>query len=191
MSPRTEKQIEKLKQDKELLILKSALLLFSEKGFGNTSMQSIAIQSKVSKGNLYNYFKSKEDLLEGVLHYGLNQIKELFYEQSSIHTEEEFSYTIRTNFEMIKSNETFWKLYYNLVAQPKVYALFNKVFLPFFEQYMKLFEGYFKSNGDGNPEATALLLGSSIDGISLGYIMMGGDNYPLEEVVNRLIEKFK
>ena len=190
MSPRTEKQIEKLKQEKELLILKSALLLFSEKGYGNTSMQSIAINSKVSKGNLYNYFESKEDLLEGVLLYGLNQMIELFDKKSSVQSEEEFSQTILTNFEMIKSNDAFWKLYYNLVAQPKVYTLFNKVFLPFFEQYMNLFERYFKSKGDKNPAATALLLGSSIDGISLGYIMMG-DNYPLDEVVNRLIEKFK
>ena len=190
MSPRTEKQIEKLKQEKELLIVESALLLFSEKGYGNTSMQSIAIRSQVSKGNLYNYFESKEDLLEGVLLFGLKHIEALYHDQSVIQTEEDFSQTILANFELIKSNETFWKLYYNLVAQPKVYALFNKVFLPFYEQYMKVFERYFRSKGDKNSAATALLLGSAIDGISLGYIMMG-ENYPLKEVVNRLIEKFK
>ncbi len=190
MSPRTEKQIEKLKQIKEKLIIESALLLFSEKGYNNTSMQSIAVKSKVSKGNLYNYFEGKDDLLEGVLRYGLNHMAEPLHDQSIIKTEEEFSKMIRSNFEMIKTNETFWKLYYNLVAQPKVCALFNKVFLPFLEQYMTIFEGYFKSKGDENSGATALLLGSAIDGISLGYIMMG-DNYPLDEIVNRLIEKFK
>ncbi|MEN8125166.1 MAG: TetR/AcrR family transcriptional regulator [Bacteroidota bacterium] len=190
MSPRTEKQIEKLKQKKELSIIESSLFLFSENGYVNTSMQSIAKKAEVSKGNLYNYFESKERLLEGVLHYGMNQMMELFQDQSSIQTEEDFSKTIHANFEMIKTNESFWKLYYNLIAQPKVHTLFNKVFLPFFEQYMKYFEVYFKNKGDKDPASTALLLGSAIDGISLGYIMMG-ENYPLKGVVDQLIEKFK
>jgi len=190
MSPRTKKQIQILKQKKELSIIESALFLFSENGFVNTSMQSIANRSGVSKGNLYNYFESKEALIESILYKGLNQMRELFTSQSEIKTEEDFSKMILSNFDMIKKNETFWKLYYNLVAQPKVHIFFNKIFLPFFNQYMKLFEAYFKIKGDNNSVATTMLLGSSIDGISLGYIMMG-KNYPLEEVVSRLIDKFK
>ncbi len=191
MSPRTEKQIEKLKQKKEKLILESALLLFSEKGYGNTSMQSIAIRSKVSKGNLYNYFEGKEDLLEGVLMYGLNQFAEYFNEFSTeLFTEKEFEIAIRGNFEMIQSNKKFWKLYYNLFAQPEVQDLFTKIFTPFFEQYIAIFEMYYKNKGDNDPKATALLLGSALDGVSLGYLLMG-DTYPLNNVINQLIEKFK
>ncbi len=191
MSPRTEKQNNKIRKKKELLIIESALILFSEDGFNGTSMQSIAKEARVSKGNLYNYFESKNELLESVLLYGLNQFSELFAQHDyKIQSEKDFEQAIKANFEMLKSNEVFWKLYYNLIAQPKVQDLFSKIFLPFFDQYMKIFEAYFKNKGDKNPSATALLLGCTIDGVSLGYIMMG-NIYPLNEVLDKLIEKFK
>jgi len=191
MSPRTDTQNLEIKRYKKKLIIEAALLLFSVEGFNATSMQSISKQAKVSKGNLYNYFKSKEALLEGVLVYGLNEcLKSFTLQNSKIALEADFKQAIYANFEMIKANKAFWKLYYNLVAQPKVQVFFNKVFAPFLEQYMKMFETYFKNKGDKNPNATALLLGSSIDGISLGYLMMG-KAYPLDGVLKRLIEKFK
>ena len=175
----------------ELLILESALELFAEDGYNGTSMQSISKNTGVSKGNLYNYFESKQDLLEGVLNYGLNQYAELFDGASTkLITEKEFELTVRSNFEMIRSNKDFWSLYYNLLAQPKVQQLFTKIFAPFLEQYIMIFEAYYKNKGDKNPNATALLLGSALDGVSLGYIVMG-EAYPLEDVIEQLIKKFK
>lgn len=191
MAPRTLEQNEEIKTKKRNLIIKTALLRFSEDGFKSTSMQSIAKEANVSKGNLYNYFESKETLLESVLRHGLNQFSE-FYEQlgSEILSEEKFIKAINENFDMIKSNKVFWKLYFNLVSQPTAQILFSQIIGPLLKAYMKVFETYFKNKGDKNPMATALLLGSSMDGISLGYIMMG-EMYPLDEVVQQLIEKFK
>lgn len=191
MSPRTEKQNKEIRQKMETLIIESALGLFAKEGYIGTSMQSIAKKANVSKGNLYNYFASKQDLLEGVLIFGLNQFADFFDESSTVlFTEKEFEIAIRGNFEMIRLNKKFWKLYYNLFAQPKVQGLFTKVFAPFFEQYIVIFEAYYKNKGDNNPKATALLLGSALDGISLGYLLLG-DTYPLNEVVDQLIKKFK
>ena len=191
MSPRTKEQNEEIKRNKEIHIIESALKLFAVDGYSSTSMQSISKYSGVSKGNLYNYFESKEDLLEGVLNYGLAQFAELFSSyMPDIKTEIDFEQAIRGNFEMIKSNNDFWKLYYNMVAQPKVQTLFQKVFAPFLEQYMSIFENYYRSKGEENPQAMSLLLGSSLDGISLGYILMG-EMYPLDDVLKQLIKKFK
>jgi len=191
MSPRTDKQNKEIRQKTELMIIESALKLFAEEGYVGASMQSISKKAGVSKGNLYNYFTSKQDLLEGVLIFGLNQFAIFFDKASSeLFTEKEFELVIRGNFEMIKSNKIFWKLYYNLFAQPKVQALFAKIFSPFLEQYIMIFEAYYKNKKDKDPKSTALLLGSTIDGVSLGYLLMG-EVYPLEEVVDQLIEKFK
>ncbi len=191
MSPRSDKQNKLIKQKKELLIIETALLLFSEEGFNSTSMQSIAKKAKVSKGNLYNYFESKERLLEGVLSYGLNQFSEIFTQHNQVLlSEDDFEEAVRANFEMLRSNKLFWKLYYHLVTQLKVQDLFTKLFSPFLEKYIKIFETYFENKGDQNPSATAMLLGSTIDGISLGYLMME-ETYPLEEVIVQFIEKFK
>jgi len=175
----------------ERLIIASALELFAEDGYNGTSMQSIARKAGVSKGNLYNYFEGKQQLLEAVLMNGLNQVAELFDDPSTeILTENEFEIVIRENFKMIRPNKVFLKLYYNLFAQPKVQLLFTKIFAPFLEQYIKIFDAYYKKKGDKNPNATALLLGSVLDGVSLGYLMMG-DAYPLDEIVDQIIIKFK
>jgi AcrR family transcriptional regulator len=51
---------------KEKIVWES-LRLFSLKGFLSTSIQDVMNAAKISKGGLYNYFPSKEDLLMAVL----------------------------------------------------------------------------------------------------------------------------
>ena len=191
MSPRTEKQNSEIRMQKKELIVATALVIFSEKGYLGTSMQSISKQVGVSKGNLYNYFESKEELLESVLMKGMLEFSEVLSSYATgLSTEEDFEKAIRGNIEALKLNTTYWKLYFSLLTQPQAQPLFQKIFAPFLEDYMKVFENYFKSKGDENPQVTSMLLGSSIDGISLGYLMMG-ETYPIDEVLNKLIEKFK
>ena len=191
MSPRTEKQNLEIRKQKEELILTTALELFSEYGYLGASMQLISKEAGVSKGNLYNYFKSKEVLLEAILVKGLIQFSELMASYpTDLVSENDFETVIRENFEVLKSNTTYWKLYFSLLTQPQAQPLFQKIFAPFLEEYMKVFENYFKSKGDTNPQVTSMLLGSTLDGVSLGYLMMG-DLYPLDKVLNELIEKYK
>jgi AcrR family transcriptional regulator len=191
MSPRTEKQFEEIRRINEKIMLEAALSLFAEKGYNSTSMDSIAKQAKVSKGNLYNYFKNKEALLESVLQNGIDQFSELYTDnQIELESEDDFEQFLRANFEILKVNKSFWKLYYSLVTQSKVQHFFQKIFSPFLEQYVKVFQTYFYKKGDENPNATAMLLGSIIDGVSLDFIIME-DSYPLEDVIKKIIEKFK
>jgi TetR/AcrR family transcriptional repressor of nem operon len=48
-------------------IVKTAQTLFHLKGFTNTSMDDIVRESGVTKGNLYYYFSSKEELASAVI----------------------------------------------------------------------------------------------------------------------------
>jgi AcrR family transcriptional regulator len=55
-------------------IIEAALDVFSELGFGNTTMEDIRIRSASSNGSIYHHFKSKEQLasavyLEGIRDY--------------------------------------------------------------------------------------------------------------------------
>jgi AcrR family transcriptional regulator len=191
MSPRTSKQNLEIRKQKEELILSAALKLFSENGFLGTSMQNISKEAGVSKGNIYNYFESKDDLLEGVLIQGMNEFSSLLGSYSDgLKTEEDFEKAIRGNIQILKLNNKYWKLYFSILTQPQSQLLFQKIFAPFLAEYLKVFENYFKRKGDENPHVTSMLLGSTLDGISLGYLMMG-DLYPLDNVLNELIEKFK
>jgi TetR/AcrR family transcriptional regulator len=59
------RQRDKLRHKEE--ILKAALKLFSEKGFHRVSMQEIAEEAEFGVGSLYNFFASKEALLEELI----------------------------------------------------------------------------------------------------------------------------
>jgi len=49
--------------DKRAVILDAALKTFVKRGYPETRVSEIASEAKVAEGTLYNYFKSKEDLL--------------------------------------------------------------------------------------------------------------------------------
>lgn len=53
-------------------ILKSALKEFSKLGYNNASTNKIAKLAGVSKGSLFNYFRSKKNLFEEVLNYSID-----------------------------------------------------------------------------------------------------------------------
>jgi AcrR family transcriptional regulator len=57
------------KQLKREQIMQSALELFALKGFYSTSVPDIASSLKMSVGNLYNYFKSKDILAKEIIKY--------------------------------------------------------------------------------------------------------------------------
>jgi len=50
-------------------ILQASLQLFSEKGFHKTTIPDIARKLKMSVGNLYNYFSSKDVLAKEIIKY--------------------------------------------------------------------------------------------------------------------------
>ena len=56
---------EKLRQRKDML--HTAMTLFSEKGYHNTSMQEIAEQAEFAVGTLYKFFKNKEEMYKALI----------------------------------------------------------------------------------------------------------------------------
>jgi AcrR family transcriptional regulator len=54
-------------------IVAAAVGLFSEKGFDATSVQEIVERAQVTKGALYHYYRSKDDLLYEIYHALINE----------------------------------------------------------------------------------------------------------------------
>ncbi len=52
-------------------LLEAALELFVERGFSATRLEDVALRAGVSKGTLYLYFESKEDLFKSVVRGGI------------------------------------------------------------------------------------------------------------------------
>jgi len=57
------------KQQRKEDIMQGALELFASKGFYNTTIPDIAKQLKMSVGNMYNYFKSKDILAKEIISF--------------------------------------------------------------------------------------------------------------------------
>lgn len=65
--PASELRWQRRKESRPGEIIEAAFDLFAEKGFSTTKMDEIAKKAGVSKGSLYNYFKSKEAIFEAVV----------------------------------------------------------------------------------------------------------------------------
>lgn len=62
-----------LKEDVKNRILQSALKEFSQKGFIDASMRRIAHSAGVALGNVYRYFKSKDELFNSIMEPAFNE----------------------------------------------------------------------------------------------------------------------
>jgi AcrR family transcriptional regulator len=66
---------ETLKDLRREQILKAAIKVFAEKGFRAAKMQEVANAAGIANGTVYNYFKSKDEVLLALLEY-LNETDE-------------------------------------------------------------------------------------------------------------------
>jgi len=69
----------KISEEKRNRVLTEAARLFAERGFAQSDMAQIAARANVSKGSLYDYFESKEDLYISVCRDALRRSREAVY----------------------------------------------------------------------------------------------------------------
>lgn len=73
-SPESPPKRERRKQARPGELLDAALALFVEKGFAATRAEEVAAHAGVSKGTLFLYFQSKEDLFKVVIHENIGSL---------------------------------------------------------------------------------------------------------------------
>jgi AcrR family transcriptional regulator len=107
------KVIPEYKEAAKTKIIEAARKVFTQKGYHDTTMDDIAKEIGVSKGALYSYFKSKEDLLQEISlqnHQTLRDIintacksHDLTQALEEVYTQmtEKYGGNMHTNFEII------------------------------------------------------------------------------------------
>lgn len=127
MSPRTPKQFEDIREEKKTLIMNVALEHFASEGYHKTTISHIAKHAGISKGLMYNYFASKEELLSEIFNRSMDEILKYFDpDHDGFLTEEEFELFIRKIFYLIKEKIIFWRLFYQFLMQKEVREQFLK-----------------------------------------------------------------
>ncbi|GAA0352831.1 TetR/AcrR family transcriptional regulator [Bacillus horti] len=74
---------EEYKEKKKEQILTSALACFAQKGFTAATIDDIVAHSGISKGSIYNYYKSKDDIYIDLLNTNTSHYMEQITEQFS------------------------------------------------------------------------------------------------------------
>ena len=139
---------------------------------------------------MYNYFDSKEELLDILLGSFLDDemlaVKKVLKKPVTGFTMIEF---IKLNTQILKAKLKQWKLYFSLVTQPEVIKILQDRFSEeniFITQ--KIIE-FFKQKGDKNSEMTFTLFSTTIVGLKMSYIM-DSENYPIEKIEELIIKQF-
>jgi AcrR family transcriptional regulator len=160
-------------------ILQSAIECFSKNGFDRTRMDEISLSADVSKGTLYNYFNSKEDLFHALCEDSLEllkiQLDKLFTRSNhDLISNAELFYE---NFEKIQKEGTakvFFEALSESTRNPKLQEILFKHRMKIFkvvENYLQLQIDNGFLRGDTNPEFVASGLVSLFDGIRAGSLL--------------------
>ncbi|MFA3782408.1 TetR/AcrR family transcriptional regulator [Melioribacteraceae bacterium 4301-Me] len=188
--PRTKEQNKEIREKTKKIILDSALKLFVEKGFQSTSMSDIAKEAGVSKGLAYNYFDSKQHIVEAILKY----LMELVYQAYVPVYEEKDPYIklekmIDITFDWIRQNFDFWKMLFTFWLQPEIIETSAQFMKDFIKEMFGLIENIFKEIGVKNYVAEARIIGAIFDGVGVDYLL-DTENYPLDEVAKLLKARY-
>ncbi|RXJ78492.1 TetR family transcriptional regulator [Arcobacter sp. F155] len=120
-----------LKEEKKNSIIEKSLLLFSKKGFYNTTIPDIAKAMSMSVGNMYNYFKSKEELAKFAIKYSTNILANDLREINQMETSSKDKVFLFTR-----------KYLENVQKSPEVIEYFLRVYLSNREVFNKDCEGF-------------------------------------------------
>lgn len=185
MSPKTTDQFETIRQERKNHILDSALIVFSKKGYHAASIASIASEAKISKGLIYNYFNSKEEILTETLTTGLDYIFKHYRFDPETMTPEGFTKLLELTFDLLEDDVSYWKIYFSVLLQPDVTELVLEKIMESVLPAITDLANYFARLGYPKPFEEAHFLGSLLDGLSINYIV-DPENFPKEYCINRL-----
>lgn len=191
MAPKTKEQFEKIRHRSQQTIKEVALELFARYGYHSTSISQIAKEAGVSKGLMYNYFESKEALLQAIIMDAIDISEEVLQAQFS--SEKDARQRLReltlASIRMVQSNRQYWKLLTALALQPDVFRGMEGIFNQKKEETMAGLIGLFAETGVAQPKQEAYFFGAVLDGVILHYLQWTGDDYPIDEMVDYTLRR--
>lgn len=190
MAPRSEEEFEKIRQSSRNKILKTAIELFATLGYHTTSMDTVAKAAGISKGLIYNYFKSKDELLEAVLMDKMEEYSGNMFGLSQSNSPREILENIITfAISWVRDDPRYWRLFYSMLLHPALPEQIHTKLKDMMITYIASLEELLAANGVEQPHLEAILLGATLDAVGLMYVF-DQDTYPFEDLTQLLIRKY-
>jgi AcrR family transcriptional regulator len=187
------------KEKKKRHILESALKAFGEKGFQLATIDDIVAESGLSKGAIYNYFKSKEEiylqLMQMRTEQNIAKLKRSFLERG---TAKEKLHQFFKNYAEIELSQKWQKMIgvhlefwihsgrdeeLKKVMTDRYDDVYQVLLVEIIEEGIRQNE----FNKETDPSLISSMVWGTIDGICLHYSVIGR-NYPYQEQICALEE---
>lgn len=184
--PRSQEQYDEIRKQKKQLILDTALELFAENGFHATTMSKVAKKAGVSKGLAYNYFESKQEILDEIIKSGFDSIYSHFdLNHDGILSRDEFEHFIRNSFNAVGENRKFWKLYSAIVMQSGITESMMEKYGDRSQTIMLMLNQFIKTMGSKDPEGDLMVISSLVKG-SLLVVISAPEFFPLKQLEDKV-----
>lgn len=189
MSPRTSIKNEEIRQVSIHKIMDAAFLLIAKQGYDSTSISQIAAKAGVSKGLVYNYFDSKEDLLEKMVKGAMDQGDEIIGKLLSKNPATTLENLFRWFFKELRERPDYWTLMTELTLKIDKFKFVHDMAAAKMKGYTLFITELLDQLKFPNPNGEAKLVGALFDGIAIQYLVIRND-YPLDEMERFLINKY-
>ncbi len=192
MTPRTSEQFEQMRTESRKKIMDAALELFTRNGYDNTPISKISKKAGVSTGLMYNYFKSKDQLLEELLvvvveisKKSLDVILELDDPFDQIER-----FVNRTIYRMSKPKvENMSKLIILVQVQPNATKKMIQILRDYHQHVYDNLERIFIEMDLAEPEKEARLLPAILSGFRIQYFLFR-NKFPFDEMYELVMERY-
>ena len=197
--PRSESQFAEMRAQARGTILAAALRVFGEKGFEGATTAEIARAAGVSKGLVFNYFPTKDDLLQAMIEQTLGEVLGCWQDEKWEGTPaEQLARIVEVGVAQVIARPDFHRLYFSLVLQPggsAAVANATAALMPRLSDYYGRTTELMRTLGSDEPENDARLFQMALNGLAQSVVSSPGlasdkGRPVLDTLKRRLLDKF-
>ena len=169
----------------------AAMELFATNGFPGTSVNAIAKKAGVSKGLIYNYFESKEDIVKGLIVMVLQMADDIMDKAASekaVTPKQELKNLIDVFFETIEQQMEMMRWILPLAFQISKFSFVNDMVKGKIESTIGVMQNIFERLGYDDPEREAWFLGAIMDGLGMDVAIL--PDYEVDKMQQYLYKKY-
>lgn len=154
-------------------IEESAVKLFSNKGFYETSMRDLAAEAEVAIGTIYHHYEDKSQIMLQMMRRALEEREETIQElnESDLPVKQQLEKILRMHFERVQRNEARGKLVLNQLRRPD--KAFQKEFDQLYDELANYLTNLFQRGIETgevtscNPKVAAYALLGAVETVTL------------------------
>ncbi len=172
-------------------ILTAAAELFSHSGYHGVTVDAIARQAGISKGNLYWYFKSKQEILQLLFDDIAVQLFWPFVEimEGDRSPRDKLRAFAECSLDSAEANPEALQLMWQIASQPELRELLSSEYSMWMIPFLDYLTPLFAQIGDENPHSTAVLYAFTLDALMF-LAAIGSSIYDRGEMLAALKAKF-